>query len=272
MNKLGMSIMISHPDNPCIEEQIPLFAKAGFDSFFLSGGVTSDFSRIPAWAEIASKNGIAFETVHAPARGVNYVWLEESATGEDYLSGIRDVIDHCQAGGVGKLVMHVTAWDAPPVCQKALDRFAALEEYAESKGVCICYENTVSTEHLIAVMEHCGDYHGFCLDIGHHLCYAPQVPFLSLFGNKLKYTHIHDNFGIQQPGNPGGDLHLLPFDGILDWQWFATALRNIGYHGTLNLELAATGKESYRTCRYSEFVAEAYKRIAKVREMFESAQ
>ena len=57
-SKLGMSILISHPDSYSIEEQIPLFADAGFDSFFLSCGVTEDFSKIPIWAEIAERSSL----------------------------------------------------------------------------------------------------------------------------------------------------------------------------------------------------------------------
>ena len=50
MNPIGMSLMISHPDKLSIEEQISLFAKVGFDSFFLSYGVTNTFEQIPFWS------------------------------------------------------------------------------------------------------------------------------------------------------------------------------------------------------------------------------
>ena len=271
MHKLGFSMMVSHPDNPGVSEQIPIFAQAGYDTFFLATGVTGEFNRIPEWADIGRKNGIAFEAVHAPAGGANAIWAEDDSC-EGYLAMIRGLIDLCSNGGVDKLVMHVTAGAAPAICQKGFDRYAALEDYAEGKQVQLCFENGDRVDHLMAVLEHCSDYHGFCIDIGHHLCYAPQVPLLSKFGHKLKYTHIHDNMGIQRPGNPGDDMHLLPFDGILDWNWFASTLRNAGYEGTLNLELAARGKESYRSCTYPEFVAEAYKRIVKFRAMVEQTE
>ena len=48
MNRLkGMSALASHPETKTIEEQISVFAGCGFDSFFLSTGVTDQFKKIP---------------------------------------------------------------------------------------------------------------------------------------------------------------------------------------------------------------------------------
>ncbi len=269
MRKIGMSILISHPDKWSISDQIPLFRESGFDSFFLSCGVTSEFHRIPEWSELSRKHGLWFEAVHAPSGGMNSVWQEGEA-GEDYLRMIRGLLTQCADGGVEKLVMHVSSGGAAPVSRMGLDRYRALEEYAEGLGVHLCFENGDVIPHLAAVLEEAGDFHGFCLDIGHHLCYAPREPLIQRFGHKLMYTHIHDNRGITRPGNPGGDMHLMPFDGNLDWNWFAEAIRNTGYMGTLNLELACHSCPAYGKMSYPEFVREANARITRFREMVET--
>lgn len=260
MQKLGMAILISHPEAGSIEEQIALFAAVGFDAFFLSCGVTEAFERIPYWAERASAAGIDFEAVHAPSDGLDAVWLDE-AEGERYMERIRQVIDHCAAGGVDKLVMHTAAGGekAPAVSACGLARFAALEAFAQEAGVHLCYENADASPHLAAVLEQAGDYHGFCFDCGHQFCYTPEEPLLSRFGHRLLYTHIHDNFGDR-------DRHLLPFDGGRDWLQYAKLLRGTGYAGTLTLELACHSSEKYRAMPFAGFVQEAYRRAKRLRE------
>jgi sugar phosphate isomerase/epimerase len=49
-------------------------------------------------------------------------------------------------------------------------------------------------------------------------------------GPKLIGTHISDNDG-------SGDQHLAPGHGKIDWRNFMTALREIGYAGSFNLEI-----------------------------------
>ena len=74
-NQLGMSALISHPDKKTIEQQLQIFADVGFDSFFLSCGVTNQYEKIPYWSACAKSLGISFEAVHAPSDFVNSVWV-----------------------------------------------------------------------------------------------------------------------------------------------------------------------------------------------------
>ena len=45
-------------------------------------------------------------------------------------------------------------------------------------------------------------------------------------------THIHDNCGLKD-----ADDHLLPFDGVVDFNRFAEHIQNSGYKGSLMLEV-----------------------------------
>lgn len=246
--------MISHPDKLSIEEQISLFAKVGFDSFFLSYGVTSAFEQIPSWSKYARKCGILFEGVHAPSVGMNDVWAD-GREGDDYISEIIKILEYCSNGQVEKLIMHVSGQGAPAVNVLGLDRYSRLEEKAESLGVRLCYENGDTVTHLEAVLKQSGAFHVFCYDSGHEACYTPDAELLDKWGEKLLYTHLHDNMGAGK-----GDLHYMPFDGIRDWSELARKLSGCSYKGTLNLELACHSNVYYRELSYAEFVERAKER------------
>lgn len=255
-NKIGMSILISHPDSYSIEKQIPLFADAGFDSFFLSCGVTEDFSKIPLWAKIGGRCNIEFEAVHAPSKNVDGVWLGNEY-GDRYLQDIESIIDLCSQGGVSKLVVHVGVSTAVPVTDIGLNFWNTLEQYAKKRGVRICYENSNVPEHFEAVVNNSDRYHGICHDIGHQNCYTPTVKYQCLYGERILYTHLHDNFGMRR------DLHLLPNDGNIDWNSYFRELYAMGYKGTLNLELSCFHSEKYRNMSFREFVNASYRRITQ---------
>ena len=102
----------------------------------------------------------------------------------------------------------------------------------------IAFENTEGEEYLTALMNAFKNDPsvGFCWDTGHEMCYNHSKDMLSLYGDKLICTHLNDNLGIR---NYEGkityldDLHLLPFDGIADWDNLAARLKAHNYHDTL---------------------------------------
>jgi len=257
-----MSILISHPDSYSIEEQIPLFADAGFDSFFLSCGVTEDFSKIPIWAEIAERCNIQFEAVHAPSKHVDGVW-SGNEYGDRYRQDIESIIDLCSQGSVSKLVVHVGVYSSVPVTDIGLNFWNTLEQYAKKRGVRICYENSNVPAHFEAVVNNSDLYHGICHDIGHQNCYTPTVKYQCLYGERILYTHIHDNFGALKKGE-SCDLHLLPLDGNINWTLYFRELYDAGYIGTLNLELSCFHLEHYRNMSFREFVNASYRRITQL--------
>ncbi len=265
MQKLGISVMNSHPGAGPIERQIELFAEVGFDSFFLSCGVTADFDRIPCWAGIARRVGIEFEAVHAPTDGVNALWLPEAgAEAEAYLSRARQILDFCGDGGVRLLVLHTAYGDPPAISAAGPERLSHLETYAEARGVHLAYENASVPGHLIAAVKNASPGHGFCHDTGHQLCYTPETDYLSACGSKLLYTHLHDNRG-------STDEHLLPYDGQRDWAAYAADLARVGYCGTLNAELSAR-RDDYREMPYPAFMALARERVLRLAKDVEAAR
>ena len=114
---------------------------------------------------------------------------------------------------------------------------------------------------------------GFCWDSGHEMCYNHSKDMLALYGDRLLGTHLNDNLGIRDFGGKItyiDDLHLLPFDGIADWDDIARRLDRCGFDGPLTFELSVMSKpgrrenDVYRKLSPEEYIAEVYKRACRV--------
>ncbi|MBQ2029188.1 MAG: sugar phosphate isomerase/epimerase [Clostridia bacterium] len=116
--------------------------------------------------------------------------------------------------------------------------YDALVDYALGKGLKIAFENMrmgygSDAEDLVELIDSFHDIRiGACWDTGHantHYKKGDQWDALHIIGNRLHCTHIDDNRGDE-------DLHLLPWEGMVDWARVIAALRDINYSGDLILE------------------------------------
>jgi sugar phosphate isomerase/epimerase len=113
---------------------------------------------------------------------------------------------------------------------------------------------------------------GFCFDSGHELCYNHGNDMLSLYGEKLVGTHLNDNLGIRDFEGKitwHDDLHLLPFDGIADWEGIAKRLAISKPTEYLTFELNLKSKpdrhenDAYFMMPPEEYLSEAFKRASR---------
>ena len=267
MRDLNISTIIG--SNMPVVEQLPLIKAAGFDGFFTTYTGSAN-ENIDFWAECAHALNLNFETVHAPFQYANRLW-EAGSIGKDYLHYLEhDIIDACNRIHVFKCVMHVTVGNtAPPVTSEGLALFQELCDYAKSRNVHLAFENLEPLPHIDCILSYITDpFHGFCWDCGHNACYTPHIDMMKKFGSRLQCIHVHDNYGVTQPGNIDyrDDRHFLPFDGILDWDWFAEKLNSINYKGPLTLEVSINGKQSYRSMPLADYIKLAYERGCRLRE------
>ena len=119
--------------------------------------------------------------------------------------------------------------------------FADLVREAERIGVAVCIENMPflgqglarPKEVLSLVRELDSDFCRVCLDTGHAAIFGirPGDAVRAIGRDFLRVLHVHDNDGAR-------DLHLPPFSGVIDWEDFSSALREIGFAGSLSLETA----------------------------------
>lgn len=70
-----------------------------------------------------------------------------------------------------------------------------------------------------------------CWDFGHaHLMNHDEPKLMRTAGSRIKATHIHNNYGIE-------DEHAIPSVGNIDWPAVMGTLKEIGYTGYLTQEL-----------------------------------
>ncbi len=255
----------------CIAEQSPLetmelIRACGFQAVFTND---IDVAVVALQKEKADSLGLQTEFIHAPFRKINDLWLP----GEAYralMDRIYQAVDTAAACGIPSVILHASSGYFPPeICDVGLDRLDRLVSYCHQKGVTACFENLRKVGNLcyLADRYEALDCVRFCYDCGHGHCYTPQMGWVEFFAKRMIATHIHDNFG-QTPGlEAHDDLHLLPFDGNIDYADLMRRMDRVGYEGTLMLEVFRSGREEYCAMSPQDFVAECYKRISRIRDL-----
>jgi sugar phosphate isomerase/epimerase len=72
---------------------------------------------------------------------------------------------------------------------------------------------------------------GICLDVGHARLMGDVVDAIEMCSGHIVTTHVHDNRG-------KSDDHLVPGQGVIDWDAAVLAFQKVGYDGAWMFELA----------------------------------
>ena len=248
-----------------IEEQIKLMKENGFETCFL-GCESPTFDET---VKTIQESGIIIESLHAPfsktktepVYDINAMWYE-GEIGEKMFGRLTFCVDKASQYGIPIIVVHLSSGVTPPMVNNiGNERFGKLMEYAKERNVIIAYEN----QRMLGNIAHAFDYYkdaGFCWDIGHESCFTPGREYMPLFGQKLVALHVQDNLGADQP-KP--DLHLIPFDGIVDFEKAAKYIAKTPFTGSLMLEILKRQSNYYDDVTpedYYKKAADAARRIA----------
>ncbi|MBR4768144.1 MAG: sugar phosphate isomerase/epimerase [Lachnospiraceae bacterium] len=245
-----------------IPERMKKIKDAGFETFFSFPNSREEVMLI---REEAEKNGLFYESIHAPFTNINTLWCP----GVDCMQikkRIYESIDLASEAGVPIVVLHVSSgWFPPQLSDIGFQRYDGFVEYAADKNVIIAFENLRKFGNLAALMERYEkvDHVKFCYDFGHEHCYTETVHFTDIYGPKIVYTHIHDNHGRDHNdywGDP--DEHLMIFDGNTDFADIMARLNRLDYRGSLTLEL--TKDRQYAEMKDEEYLKIAYERLVKL--------
>lgn len=248
---------------------LKLIKETGFDCFFTH---YTDEETVASLRQEADRLGLIFEFIHGPYHGCNVMW-EEGEAYRPFLDDILRTIRLCAKYNIPTIIVHVSSgWTPPPVREFGLQRFDELVQTAKAYGVTVAFENLRRLDNFTCVMERYSGYDNvaFCYDVGHEHCYTRNVAFLEHFGERLLCTHIHDNLGFE--GNPDGndDMHVLPFDGDIDFSSVMKQLNQVHYQGSLMLEVfndspyGEQGFKPYQALSPAQFIALAYERVQKL--------
>ena len=271
--KLCLSLMKSLK-TPTIE--LPaLYKTIGFDAFFPS---YESKAQMLALSDQAKKNAMEIQSVHAPFHGMRAFW-QETPEGEQAQKELIECIESAGETGVPIAVCHayIGFYTGETPTTTGLKRVEKLVAVAKSAGVKLAFENTEGEEFLKAIFD---DFQGektvgFCWDSGHEQCYGYGEDFVKKYGDRLIATHLNDNLGVSRLDGRmdwTDDLHLLPFDGIIDWRDLVKRLNSVNFNGTLTFELNKTNKpnrhdlDKYVKLTDEEYLAEAYARACRVAE------
>lgn len=126
-----------------------------------------------------------------------------------------------------------------------LSFMSELLKTAKEYDVTICLENMPMREFSIATPTNIlsfvktmnDDHFKICLDTGHVAVFSNLSPGNAVreLGDEIRTLHVHDN-------KWGMDLHLMPYFGIIDWEDFAKALKEINFKGVFSLETNPSSK------------------------------
>jgi sugar phosphate isomerase/epimerase len=270
INVLGKS---SEPD----ENLISYIRSAGFDACFT--GWSEDASVMDARANAIAKEGLIYQSIHAPFSKAWRIWEEEGEGGDASVAQLIECLRDCKRLNVPIAVVHpIIGMERHQPTELGVRRFAAIIEEAERLGVRVALENLEGEEYLALIMERLGASSavGFCWDTGHELCYNDSKDMLALYGKKLIATHLNDNMGRTDPTvniTWHDDAHMLPFDGIADWQGIMNRLRRENYQGILTFELKTANNpgrhthDAYQGWSDEEFYRNAFERAQRVSQL-----
>lgn len=255
-------------------DMVRLVAGIGFDAVSPEWHETADLASV---AKAAEKAGVMLQSLHAPFDISAQMWETDKETASHALDKLMLSLEDCRRFGIPVLVAHT--WigfdNIPAPTNEGLNNFGKLIEKASEYGIKIAFENTEGDEHLFALMEHFKNDPavGFCWDSGHEMCYNHSMDLLDKFGDRLIMTHLNDNLGISRFDGETywtDDLHLLPFDGVADWDYNVARLKKARSLECLNFELNITSKpdrhenDAYSEMTYERYFTEAYKRACRI--------
>ncbi len=279
MYKQKLCLGIDNSYNVSLEEQILLCKKVGFEEIFLSD-CDKEKLDIPSLCKKAREEDIYVQSLHAPFNKSDDMWDEEGELGDIAVNELLHYAEICADNEIPIMVTHAfIGFDTDRVpTQAGIERYGRVAKRAGELGVKLALENTEGDEFLAALMEALkGEKStGFCWDSGHEQCYNYGRDLLSLYGDRLFCTHLNDNLGIRDYNGRifwHDDLHLLPFDGIIDWQNAAEKLSRCGFNGTLTFELNIRSKPNridnykYENLTVEQYFTEAYARACKIATM-----
>lgn len=256
-------------------EQIPLIKKAGWDGVF-TDWCEEDGNR--ALRAAIDREGLIYQSVHAPFKYCGKMW-EEGEEGELEVARQIRCLRDCASVDVNLVVLHtIIGFDKFTPNELGIQRFGRIFDAAKQYGVTVALENTEGEVYLEALMNAYRDHPavGFCIDTGHEMCYNESRDMITKYGDRLVSTHINDNMRVTGDHITWhDDAHLLPFDGLADWEGVARRLKAVGYKGPLTFELTVKNKpnrnthDRYAHLDFDGFVSLALERARRFGEMMD---
>lgn len=260
MKKIAV-VIHNNNENVTVIETIDAIKKAGFKDVFVQWYNKEWKYSQEEQLKYARKQGLNIIFAHLGYKNINDLWKEcdeENKLVENYKKDIKI----CKQNNIPMVVMHLTSKKvAPNYNEIGLERIREIVNYAKELDIKVAFENTKIKGYLEYVIQNLdNDNVGICYDAGHcHVHFNDEFPY-EMFKNKIFAVHLHDN-------DKSDDLHLLPFDGTIDWEKVIKKLRDCNYEGPITLEPCY--RYDYLNLTLDEFYKKAYEVGKKISNMFD---
>ena len=260
MKKIAV-VIHNNNENVTVSETIDAIKKAGFKDVFVQWyNKEWEYSQ-EEQLKYARKQGLNIIFAHLGYKNINDLW-KECDEGNKLVENYKKDIKICKQNNIPMVVMHLTSKKvAPNYNEIGLERIREIVNYAKELDIKVAFENTKIKGYLEYVIQNLdNDNVGICYDAGHcHVHFNDEFPY-KMFKNKIFAVHLHDN-------DKSDDLHLLPFDGTIDWEKLIKKLRDCNYEGPITLEPCY--RYDYLNLTLDEFYKKAYEVGKKISNMFD---
>lgn len=263
MVKREIAVVVSNANKDVnVTDTIDAIQNAGFKNVFIQWYNREWNPTQEEQLKYIRKKGLNVIFAHLGYQNINDLWADSEECGKKLVDSYKNDIRICKGNNIPMIVMHLTGkGEVPKYNEIGLKRLQEIVDYAKSLAIKVAFENTKIKGYLDYVMENIkNDNVGICFDAGHyHVHFDDDLDFAK-FKDRILAVHLHDN-------DKSDDLHLIPFDGTIDWKKIIKELKNCNYNGPITLELCY--RYEYLEMGIENFYKKGYEIGEKLKEMFE---
>ena len=235
-----------------IIETINSIKNAGFKNVFVQSYNENWQYSQQEQIERCKQLGFNIIFAHLGYQNINSIWVD-GIEGDNLVERYKEDIKKCKENEIPMVVMHLTSKKKAPMYNEiGLNRIRKIVKYAKELNMKVAFENTKIKGYLEYVLKNIKDDNvGICFDAGHYHVHFDDEFNFEFFKNRIFAVHLHDN-------DKSDDLHLLPFDGTIDWEYVMNKLKECNYNGPISMELCY--RYDYLDMPIDEFYKIGYER------------
>lgn len=230
MRELAVAIQ-NENEKISIIETINSIKNAGFKNVFVQCYNENWQYNQQEQIERCKQLGFNIIFAHLGYQNINSIWVD-GIEGDNLVERYKEDIKNCKENEIPMVVMHLTSKKKAPMYNEiGLNRIKKIVKYAKELNMKVAFENTKIKGYLEYVLNNIKDDNvGICFDAGHYHVHFDDEFNFEFFNNRIFAVHLHDN-------DKSDDLHLLPFDGTIDWKYVMNKLKECNYNGPITMEL-----------------------------------
>lgn len=259
--KDNIAVVVSNSNkNVTIFDTINAIKNSGFKNVFVQwyNNTTWNISQEDQLKYI-KKSGLNVIFAHLGYKEINNLWIDNEV-GNSLVDKYKNDIKICKENDIPMVIMHLTSKsEAPKYNMLGIKRLQSIVDYAQKLDIKVAFENTKIKGYLDYVIDNIDNENvGICFDSGHyHVHFNDELNF-DKFKNRILAVHLHDN-------DKSDDLHLIPFDGTLNWDSIIKNLKRCNYDSFITLELCY--RYDYLKMPIEDFYKKGYAVAMKLNKM-----